>query len=337
MRWPLAAALLCLSAAEARADALPYDEDTERPVKSAVVVRGVDRFADHDVVLYPNSCPSALADLDMYGEDDSEWDEAVNRHGPVDFTVVKEGARLDWRRGENYCADSHLYAIPKGLLRELKAMTTAARQDFWRNDPRVLRTSYSLPYTTIAAPKRARLRAVEEVITILAIDGADMRVEIDSLRYRFAGGEEQTVPVHSVERPEHPNAPLTPAQLAAVAAAAVAETAATTGEDSATSTTGDDTTTSTTGVDATTSTAATDGATAIDTTTAAAAATTSATSTTALTADDAQPIGREVHPDAEKKPDAEVAEEPDDRGPLWLAIAAGVVALLAFAVARRRS
>lgn len=317
---PLVAALIgapLLAPESARADALPYDADTERPVKSNVVVRGVDRFAEHDIVLYPSRCPQALADLDMYGEGDPEWEAALARHGPVDFAVVTEDTRLDWRRGDNNCADSHLYAIPKGLLAELKAMTTADRQAFWRDDPRVARTSYSLPYTTLSAPKRSRLRAVEEVLAILAIEGSDMRVEIDSVRYRFAGDDEQTVPVHSVESPDLPDEPLTPAQLAA-AALAVAETTGTTGEESGTP--GEDLTTSGGSAPATGSSS------------------TSAdpTSTTAAASDEAPAAHAKPPPTAEKNPATTASDSSDSRGPLWLALAAGLVAIVAFAVARRR-
>ncbi|MEZ4383078.1 MAG: hypothetical protein R3A79_17255 [Nannocystaceae bacterium] len=322
-RLPLLAALLAaplLGPASARADALPYDADTERPIKSAVVVRGVDRLPDHDVVLYPSSCPTALAELDMFSEEDPEWAEAMRRRGPVDFAVLKEGARLDWRRGDNYCADSHLYAIPKGLADALAKMTTAARQGFWRDDPRVIRTTYSLPWTTIAKPKRARLRAVEERVEVLAIDGADLRAEIESMHYRFAGGDAQTVAVRSVERPEYPDDPLTPAQLAAAAAAAAVDSAGTTGEPlpggstTAGSTSGDSTTADTTAAD------------------------TTAGSTSA--ADLAPPARSEddLSDISSAPPDhaAEAAPRRDTRGHLWLALAAGLVAIVAFVLARRR-
>ncbi|MCB9705354.1 MAG: hypothetical protein H6711_26005 [Myxococcales bacterium] len=235
MRWPLAAALLCLSAAEARADALPYDEEFERPLKSRVTITGIDRFPDHALILYPSVCFSTYdyeGERGDAGEEEAETeDDRPDPPGSRNFTRLVEGASLTWLRGENYCDDSSLYALPPAMLDELAAMGARARDRRLREDPKILRTTYRLPETTPAVLKRSPLRAVDESIVVRSIGAAGLEIVIEAITLRYRGGGEHRVPIGRVERPwPYPNDPLSDAEAARWASGADLEETSSGGE-----------------------------------------------------------------------------------------------------------
>ncbi|MBK8263135.1 MAG: hypothetical protein IPK80_17565 [Nannocystis sp.] len=105
--WSLCAALAAATSAPAaaRADALPFDEDTQKGANGATVIHGLDRYPDRVIILYPAGCVSD------YG--DEPQPTARLGDGDYDYAIVREGAAI---AGADYgapnCTMGAYYALP---------------------------------------------------------------------------------------------------------------------------------------------------------------------------------------------------------------------------------
>jgi hypothetical protein len=103
--WALCAALAAAAPTAALADALPFDEDTQKGANGATVIHGLDRHPDRVIILYPAGCVSD------YGDDPQPTSRLGD--GDYDYAIVREGAAI---AGADYgspnCTMGAYYALP---------------------------------------------------------------------------------------------------------------------------------------------------------------------------------------------------------------------------------
>ena len=193
-------------ARSAAADALPYDELTERPIRVGVTLIGTADFPSHVFYLYPSRCVTDDDELPPREGDDPP---------PLDLRVVRDGPLRAWYAGDNYCVDSALYAIDAAVAASLRlrARTPADRWDLLTRDPRIARATLPLPEAVQAAPRASSLRRVDERLRVVAIHDQRLEILVDSIAYTFRDKTEQVIQIGHAQRPPLPERPFSPSEL----------------------------------------------------------------------------------------------------------------------------
>lgn len=190
-----------LAAGTARADALPYDEDSERGFDAKGVPVGLEALPDWVFVQFPAECTR-----------DFDQEEEERLAAPAVFTVLENNKVFASPALDSPNADTcSFYAIDrrgftKDVLVALTSMTHKERHLFFETDPRARRAGEPTPYQVVERGA-AEMGLKEELRPVMTADGPQLMParRIWSLR----GGKTRTEAVE-LPAPEPGPPPATP-------------------------------------------------------------------------------------------------------------------------------
>lgn len=194
------------------ADVFPPEELWGGAVEVSVEVTGLARFPDHVFYVYPVYCTRELAkllDVNLLWDDEEDG-------GRPNYIELRDGPLASWLDRESECTGSILYALARDVAAgvDFDAMSLAALNTFFTEDPRLFHSSFEFVERPLYASKGSPLTAVEEVVRVLAIDPFGISAVVDSATYWFSDGTVQTLKLGHTRRPPLPFRPLKPEKVA---------------------------------------------------------------------------------------------------------------------------